>query len=354
MAKRLGQAMLIFALAMTGGCSTLGYYTQAVMGQMAILTHRRPIDRVLADPATDDAIRHKLGVSRDVCSFAREELGLPVGDTYSDYVDVGRPYVVWNVFAAPEFSLSLESFCYPIAGCVTYRGFFSEKDARAFAEKMAAKGNDVFVGGVAAYSTLGWFDDPVLNTFLTRSDEKLAALLFHELAHKAVYVPGDTAFNESFATAVERAALRRWFAARAEPEAFAEYLARDAREQQVVRLIKATNERLAVLYEQDLPADVMRAQKRAAIDDLRARYAALRESWGDHDEFKYWMETDINNAKLGTVATYNDWVDSFMALLAQQDGSLPAFIDKVRELGELGKDERDRRLASLATSHTRE
>ena len=286
-------------------------------------------------------------VAKEVRQFA-VGLGLSVGDSYGEYEDIGRPYVVWNVFAAPEFSLAPKLFCYPIAGCVSYRGFFKEAAARKFAEKLAKQGYDVYVGGVAAYSTLGWFDDPVLSTFVNRSDAELAALLFHELAHKTLYVKDDSRFNESFATAVEQAALKRWLASRGKPGEYASYEVKRVREQQVVDLIEATNKRLEALYESKLARAEMLQKKRDYIEALRKQYETLRQSWGGSDEFAYWMRMPINNAKLATIATYNDWTGSFAALLADEGGDMPKFLQRVKELARLPEAQRNATLAALA------
>lgn len=345
-------AIALVLLVGASGCSTVGYYTQAVLGQMSLLSKRRSIDAVIDDPSTGEIVREKLLLAKKITAFAESSLGLPVEDSYSSYVDTGRRYVVWNVFAAPEFSVRLESFCYPIAGCVSYRGFFNEADARAFGARLAEDNYDVFIGGVAAYSTLGWFDDPILNTFVRRSDTRLAALIFHELAHKAVYIKGDTRFNEGFATAVERAALRQWLEISGRPNAFEAYVARERREQAVVDLIVETRDALDRLYSEPLDEEQMRARKTGLIANLRDRYRALAADWGEHSEFQLWMETDINNAKLGTVLTYNEWVDSFLAILAEEGGSVPRFIERVRELARLAPAAREEALRR-AVSRTR-
>ena len=346
---RVLRTVLVLVTLCLGGCSTVGFYGQAVVGQLSLLMHRRPIDKVLADPHTSPTLRHKLEVAQAVRKYAAG-LGLSVGGSYSTYEDIGRPYVVWNVFAAPEFSLVPRTFCYPIAGCVSYRGYFSKAKAQRFAKALAADGYDVYMGGVAAYSTLGWFNDPVLNTFVNRSDADLAALLFHELAHKTLYVKGDTRFNESYATAVEQVALKRWLAGQGKPEAFSDYKADRERRSKVIALIEATNRRLQSLYAGDLEPDAMRAAKARNIAELRRQYDALREGWGQHDDFAWWMKTPINNAKLGTIATYNDWVSGFKALLAARDGDMPAFLREVKVLAKLPAKQRDAKMAALSGS----
>jgi len=343
---------LVALLCTLASCSSLNFYTQAVTGQMQLLWNRRSIDVVLADPEVRSEVKDKLILARDVLTFAEEQLGLPVEDSYSSYVDTGKKYVVWNVFAAEEFSAELQTFCYPIAGCVSYRGFFEEAAARDFATGLEQKGYEIFVGGVAAYSTLGWFNDPLLNTFLNRSDEKLAALLFHELAHKVIYVPGDTRFNESFATAVERIALSRWLASRNQPHAFDMHLAAQARSQAVIRLIGATRDQLREIYRSDDPDEKKREAKHRAIAELQADYQILRDNWRDREarftEFEFWMQGDVNNARLGTVADYHDLVPLFEKVYAGNGEDLASFFKTCHELTSLAVDERVNRLEALA------
>ncbi len=334
------------------GCGSLNFYAQAVTGQMQLLLDRRSIDIVLAEPNVSRVVKEKLILSRDVLKFAQEELGLPVEDSYSSYVDTGKRFVVWNVFAAEEFSAELQTFCYPIAGCVSYRGFFREEAAQEFAAKLRRQGYEVFVGGVAAYSTLGWFDDPLLNTFIARTDEKLAALLFHELAHKVMYVPGDTRFNESFATAVERIALSRWLAARGQPDAFYSHLAAEERSQAVIKLIAMTRNQLAEIYRGEDSDNVKRQRKEVAIAMLKSDYKNLKKNWHDSEttfpEFEFWMQGEINNARLGTVADYNDLVPLFEKVYLRHGKDLPSFFQTCRDLANLAADQRITRLESLA------
>lgn len=347
MPKRTLCTVLLLFTACLGGCSTVGFYSQAIGGEMSLLVHRRPIAKVLADPHASPALKHKLRVAEAVRKYAKG-LGLDVGKSYSTYEDIGRPYVVWNVFAAPEFSLKLKSFCYPVAGCVSYRGFFAKKAASRFAHRLVRQGYDVYMGGVAAYSTLGWFNDPILNTFVNRSDADLAALLFHELAHKTIYVEGDTRFNESYATTVEQVALKRWLSSLGKPAEYAKYRAKRHRQQQVIALIEATNKQLKALYASGLKPVVMRRDKRADIHALRQKYRVLRSSWGNHDDFVWWIETPINNAKLATIATYNDWVPGFKELLAKRHGDMPAFLRAVKRIARLPKRERDAKMTALS------
>lgn len=344
--KRLAQALLLVALALLlVACETVRFYTQAVRGQLAIVFAREDIQRLLSAedlaPGMEDTLREVLRI-RD---FARAELTLPVGDNYSSYVDVGREHVVWNVFAAPEFSTDPVNWCFPIAGCVSYRGYFSEEGAQRFAAALEEEGFDVYTGGVDAYSTLGWFDDSLLSTVLGRDSHQLAGLVFHELAHQVVYVPGDTTFNESFATAVEREGIRRWLIDSGRPELIARTEGNQQRQQEFVALVTEYRDRLDSLYDREIPEPAMRVGKAELQEELRAAYDRLRQGWDGYNGYDSWFARSLNNAQLGTVASYNDLVPFFDALLAEQSGDLSAFYREVEALAELEDEERETRLA---------
>jgi predicted aminopeptidase len=345
-------ALIIVAVLLVGGCNTLGYYRQAITGQLYILTHREPIDTLLAKPDLDPDLRTRLEQLMAIRRFAVEELDLPLSSMYSTYVELDRPYVVWNVFAAPEFSMRPRSWCYPIAGCVSYRGYFNEADAIKFAEALRSEGGlDVYIGGVSAYSTLGWFSDPVLSTIIRRQEHQLAALIFHELAHQVAYAPGDTEFNESFATAVEREGQRRWLRARGSASERREVEARIAqelqRQEQFVALVQATVADLEKLYRSGQEPDAMRLAKVTRLDKLGADYAALKAQWGGYSGYDAWFAGGVNNAQLATVNTYNKLVLSFTALLDSVGGDLPTFYERVQELQTLSRDERHAELRAL-------
>lgn len=345
-------ALIIVAVLLVGGCNTLGYYRQAITGQLYILTHREPIDDLLAKPELDPDLRVRLEQVTAIRRFAAEELHLPADSMYSTYVALDRPYVVWNVFAAPEFSMRPRAWCYPVAGCVSYRGYFNEADAIRFAEALRNEGGlDVYIGGVSAYSTLGWFSDPVLSTIIRRQEHQLAALIFHELAHQVAYAPGDTEFNESFATAVEREGQRRWLEARAsaaERAVVEERIEQEIRRQeQFVALVQETVRDLEKLYQSGLEPDAMRLAKSTRLDKLGADYAALKAEWGGYSGYDAWFAGGVNNAQLATVNTYNKLVGSFTALLDSVGGDLPAFYARVRELQKLGRAERHAELRAL-------
>lgn len=342
---------LLLALAVAaslGGCATLGYYTQAIGGQLEVIADNRDIAEVLDDPATPAETRRKLALVRDARAFAVTDLGLPDNRSYRMYKDLRRPFVVWNVFVAPEFSTTPREWCFPVAGCVTYRGYFSQARADEFAAEERAAGNDVYVGGVAAYSTLGWFSDPVLNTVLARSDNELVGLLFHELAHQLLYVKDDSAFNESFATVIELEGVRRWVARTGDAAAFAEYRARLQRRDEFVALVLATRRELDQLYATDLDAAAKRARKAAALARMQDEYRKLKLRWGGQSGFDAWFAKDVNNAKLAAVGTYYRHVAPLQQLLAEKQGDLAAFYAAARELAALTKEERGARLNGLA------
>ena len=325
-------------------CETINYYEQAARGQLVILFNRRDINRLLADDATPQPLRQQLQTVLALRDYAAQQLDLPVGDSYLSYVELEREHVLWNVFAAPEFSLDPLTWCYPIAGCVSYRGYFSEARALRAAEKMADAGYDVYTGSVDAYSTLGWFADPVFSTVIARQDYQLAELIFHELAHQRVYFPGDTTFNESFATFVEREGVRRWLGTH---EDFAGVAAAELsiqRQAQFVELVSDYREQLEQVYDADGPAAEMRQRKEAIQAELREAYQALKAQWQGYTGYDRWFASSLNNAQLSTVTSYNDLVPGLAALLQSADGDLQTFYQKVEELRPLTAVERRARL----------
>jgi predicted aminopeptidase len=333
------------ATLLLSGCSTLDYYSHLASGHLHLLQAREPIAELLENPTADSELQQRLAMAQQARDFASAQLSLPDNGSYRLYADIGRPFVVWNVFATPEFSLSPELHCFPIAGCVAYRGFYSQGRARGAAALLKQQGLDTYLGGVEAYSTLGWFDDPILNTMLRWSDERLVAVIFHELAHQQLYVADDTAFNESFASFVEHEGLRQWRAARG-------LAARDpAGEQQrehFIALVLASRARLAQLYASDLPATQMRARKAAEFDRLRTEYHALRErQWAGQGRYDNWINTPMNNAKLLPFGLYDQWVPAFAALFEQVDRDWPRFYERVAALGQLPEAQRHQALADL-------
>ena len=341
-------ALAVVAVAAAAGCTTLSYYGQAVNGHLEVMRLAEPIPERIADPKTSPELRAKLERVLAIREFASRELGLPDNGSYRAYADLGRPFVLWNVVAAPEFSVEPRQSCFPVAGCVSYRGYYRQPDADGYGAELSREGYDVFVYGVAAYSTLGWFDDPVLNTFVRYPDAELARLVFHELAHQLVYVKGDSMFNESFAVAVEEEGVRRWlerYGTPAEREAYARPRERRAA---FVRLVLRYRERAEQLYREPLAPEAKRAAKAKLFAEMEAEYRALKEGWGGFAGYDRWFEGGVNNAKLASVATYEELVPAFRALLARENGDLPKFYAAVKQLARLDKAERDAELAALA------
>lgn len=318
------------AALLLAGCG-LGYYAQAARGQFAVMRAREPVERLIAAPDTTDTLRAQLVRARRIRDFATEELRLPDNAAYRSYADIGRPYVVWNVVAAPEFAVAPRQWCFPIAGCVAYRGYFAEQAARDFAAGLAAQGDDVFVGGVPAYSTLGRIADPLLSTVGHYGELDLAALVFHELAHQQVYVPGDSSFNEAFATAVEEEGVARYAARHASPEALADWRARRQLRVEVTDAFIRARADLATLYRRELPGDAMRAQKAARLAALGEEVRALEQRHGRRSGYGGWIDAGLNNAHLAAVATYYDRVPAFERLLRERCGGyLPCFYVEAR------------------------
>ncbi|AWA37131.1 aminopeptidase [Pseudomonas sp. 22105] len=330
------------------GCSSLSYYGQLASGQLQLLRAREPVAKVIADPARDAKLRTHLAQSQKARAFASEHLHLPDNQSYRLYADIGRPFVVWNVFATPEFSLSPQNHCFPIAGCVAYRGYYSQSAARGEAAIQRLQGMDVSIGGVEAYSTLGWFNDPILNSMMGWGDERLATLIFHELAHQRFYVKDDTEFNESFATFVEQEGTRQWRAFRGlPPENDSKLKQRD----QFIQLILDTRSRLEKLYSQPLATAQMRERKAAEFERFRQDYRAMRDDqWAGDKRYDAWVNAPLNNARLLPFGLYDQWVPAFAALFRQVEGNWVRFYAEVEKLGGLPVVERKSALKVLAGS----
>ena len=323
-------------------CLTCGcYLLESAEGQLSLMSKREPIARVIERPATPAALRAQLKQVTAIRDFASRELGLPDNGSYRSYADVGRSYVVWNVVAAPEFSIDAKEWCFPVVGCVAYRGYFVEDKAKAFAAGLREHDFDVAVGGVAAYSTLGHFDDPILNTMLGWNDVELAGIVFHELTHQLLYVSGDASFNEALATTVEEEGVRRWLVAQHRDADLAAHLVEQTRYLEIIALMRRTRDELKEVYASGAPEAAMRARKRAAFQDLRSAYAAAKSPWRGRGPFDAWFAGDINNAHLASIATYYDCVPGFERELAAVGGDLTAFYRRVKGLAKLDQDARD-------------
>ena len=329
--------MVALIAASSGGC----YLLQSAQGQLSLMSKREPIARVIDQPSTPSALRAQLEAVASIRDFASRELGLPDNGSYRSYADVGRRYVVWNVVAAPEFSVDAKEWCYPIVGCVAYRGYFVDARARRFAARMRAKGFDVTVGGVAAYSTLGHFNDPVLNTMMGWNDVELASIIFHELTHQLLYVPNDSSFNEALATTVEAEGVRRWLRAQGRDADLAKHLVQQDHYAKVVDLLTATRAELRTVYGSGLAPESMREKKRAAFAAMRSSYAQLKADWGGHAPFESWFDDDLNNAHLASISTYFTCVPGFERELKAVGDDLTAFYARVRALAKLDQEKRD-------------
>jgi predicted aminopeptidase len=330
MLSHLRVLLAAIPLATLPGCGTL-YLAQAASGQMHVLKARRPIDKVVTDPGTPPPLRTRLMDVRAARDFAVTELHLPDNRSYRTYADVKRPFVVWNVVATPEFSVEPKQWCFPIAGCVAYRGYFKEKNARSFAAQLASRGFDVTVGGVPAYSTLGKFADPVLSTMMRYGDSELAAIIFHELAHQLLYVKNDSEFNEAFATTVEDAGLARWLASRGHPDLMQAFLDENAKERAFIESFARSRAQLRQLYASGIEQQEMRQKKAAVFAELTEEVRALQRQHGDQ-YYESWLKEGLNNAHLASMATYYQCVPGFERLLAEQGGDLQRFYAAAREL----------------------
>lgn len=323
------------------------YYLQAAGGQLEVLRKRESIDRLLDDPDTPAALAARLSLVRDAREFSITELGLPDNGSYRSFAALDRDYVVWNVVAAAEFSVEARTWCFPVAGCVAYRGYFSQRRARAKAAQLKAEGQDVFVGGVTAYSTLGIFDDPVLSTMLGRDDTALVALLFHELAHQLLYLPGDTAFSESFASAVEELGVERWLSARAGGDQWRRYRARKALAGELTGLALAARDDLAALYAGPLTPAEKRRAKAARLKALAASLTRRALAHGvDAREARF--AESLNNARLALWSAYERHVPAFRRLFRDCGEDFQCFYASAAQLAQLDAAERERRLAALS------
>lgn len=332
--------LLIIVSIVLISCETVSYYSQAARGQAAIILGREDIQTLIASDDLPEGLREQFTLVLEIRQFAEEQLFLPVKDNYSSYVELNREHVVWNVFAAPEFSVDPVNWCYPIAGCVSYRGYFSESAANQYASRLEDDGYDVYTGGVDAYSTLGWFEDSLLSSVLRRSDHQLAALIFHELAHQLSYLPGDTRFNESFATAVEREGLRRWLQSNSEPQIMERARLDSERQEQFVSLIEAYRGKFEEAYAKDVEELEMRSLKGNLQEELREEYRKLKQQWGGYTGYDNWFAQSLNNAQLSTVSSYNQLVPYFDGLLGQSGGNLQEFYGEVQRISNLTEEER--------------
>lgn len=347
---RLKLAFVLCQFIWLNSCANLPYYAQALNGHMDILRQSQPISALIAHPETDIRLKRVLTKVVQLRQFASRELKLPDNQSYTSYADLQRPYAVWNVFAAPEFSVQLKKWCFIKAGCVSYRGFFSKTRAERYAQKLKNEGYDVYVGGVRAYSTLGWSNDPILNTFIGYSEIELARLIFHELAHQVVYVPGNSVFNESFATAVEQEGVRRWFANNG--SALEQASLHGSQEMKIIftEMIHNHRKRLHQLFVSNKSVTEKRAEKARIFDELREEFSQLKAVRAEFSHYDLWFAKELNNARLATVSIYTQLLPAFQTLLAQQNGDMNRFYQVVREISKMPQHQQ---VAVLRAAHKR-
>lgn len=350
--RSLVAAAVVVGAGVVASCTHLGYYAQSLVGGAKVLLERRPVAKVISDPATAPELRRQLELAVEMRAFAVSDLALPDNESYLTYVALERPYAMWNVVAAPELSIEPATWCFLITGCVAYRGYFSERRAERFAGKLRRRGYDVDVDGVAAYSTAGWFADPLLSTFIERPEPYLAGLLFHELAHQQLFIQDDTTFNESFAMAVEEIGAVRWLEMRGLGDRVASYRLVRSWEKEFTELVMTYRNRLDGIYRSDEPAEWKRDRKAETLAELRAAYDRLKASWGGYDGFDGWFEHDLNNARLALIGVYHQLVPAFLELLERHDGDLVAFYAAAAEIAALPAEERWQRMAELAPDDT--
>ncbi len=346
----LARSVLIFATVLIiSGCSTLNYYSSIIQGHFEIISQQQSIDELLNNPATSDQLRQKLSLAKAARQFATSDLHLPDNDSYKTYVDIGRDRVTWNVVAAPALSLSAKTWCYPIAGCVSYKGYYSNEAAKSYEKQLADENYDTTINGSAAYSTLGWFDDPVLNTMLQWREAHLVGVIFHELAHQQLYIKDDSAFNESFANFVQQEGVRRWYLAKGKPQAITKETAHGKRKKQFLSLLKTTRNKLEILYDSELADKQKYEQKRVYFTELRQQYTLLKtEEWQGYSGYDHWFDRDLNNANLVSVSTYHQHLPSFKALLQRSNGDLRVFYTAAEKLSQLPAKERSEKLLKMA------
>jgi predicted aminopeptidase len=348
-------ALTVGTVCLTSGCSSIGYLAQSAGGHLSLLASAKPVPEWIESADTPEPLKARLALSQRMRDFAVSELKLPDNRSYRAYVDLHRSAAVWNVAAAPELSLKLETWCFPVVGCVGYRGYYDQQEAEAEGQALRERGLEVTVYPVPAYSTLGkmnWLGgDPLLNTFIQWSEGQLAELIFHELAHQVVFAPGDTMFNESFATAVERLGGERWLEQHGSPQARAQVQALDQRRADFRALTSRTRAALDEMYRSDAPDDVKRERKKALMAEMRMAYAALKAGpWKGYSGYDGFFDK-ANNASLGIQAAYLGWVPSFEALFEREGRDFARFYAAAGRLVSLPRNERDAALQALAPAH---
>jgi predicted aminopeptidase len=322
---------MLFFIFLISGCASLNYYRQSVQGQLEIFQKRQSIEELLQDDNISDSLRTKLNTVLELRKFSIQELGLPDNNSYSSYADLGRDYVIWNIFATEEFSLEPITWCYLIVGCLSYRGYFSESDAKKHAIKLDEQGYDVYLGGVSAYSTLGWFEDPVLNTMLGWNDIRLAKVIFHELAHQQIYIKNDTEFNEAYADTVAHIGVTKWLEQGTNENLLKEYEQARIQEKQFISLIMDYKIILSEIYKSTEDESMARKRKKEIFHEMAEKYNAMSRNW-KINTYKNWFSDDLNNAKLSAIVTYRKYVPAFLGLYEKLEHDLTKFYFLVKSL----------------------
>jgi predicted aminopeptidase len=351
--KKIRHILLISFLTLgSASCASTAYYLQSVNGHLDVLMRKQPIPEVIASEDTDEILQEKLEMAVDIRRFAIEHLVLPDNDSYTEYADLDRDFVIWNVFATPELSLEPKQWCFLFVGCLNYRGYYSKKSAFKYAQELETKGYDVFVGGVTAYSTLGWFNDPVLNTMLERDEFYLANVIFHELAHQKFYLINDTAFNEAFAETVAQTGVQLWLEQQGSDAAKRRFSDKQSDKTLFINLVLKYKEKLESVYNSDSPVEEKRTSKKLLLDQLAEEYAALyqtsqpqagqpvpglSDTGENKGQYSEWFSSGLNNAKLATVITYQDYVAGFLALFQHVGENHQNFYELVLRLSNCDK-----------------
>ena len=302
---------------------------------------RVDIDDLIENPGTDAKLKQRLELVRQIRQFSIDHLALPESGSYKSYVQLDQPYALQNLFAAPEFSTRLITWCYPFAGCTSYRGFYEQKRLDDFISELKVDNNDIHIGRVPAYSTLGWFDDPVLSSFIDWPDHRLAGLIFHELTHQKIYVDDDSQFNESLATAVQQVGIRLWLQARRETDKLEMFNRSLLYRRDVVLLIEDTRNKLSDMYQSEQSPESKRQQKNLFFDQLREKYEDIATAHDYRDGFAKWFSRELNNAKLASVSTYNALVPAFVKMIEAHNDEFDSFFKYAEKIADLEKEKRD-------------
>lgn len=343
--------LLPLIIVLLSGCAELQYYGHAISGQLEVLSKSRPIPEVIEDPATSIEVRQKLKAVERMHDFAISDLFLPDSDSFRSYSDLGRDYVLWNVFATPELSLDTKQWCYPFLGCLNYRSYFDEAYAELIAQQLKEEGWDVHIAPSPAYSTRGFFADPIYNPMLRYDDVTLAGILFHELAHERVYFKNDSELNESFAMAVQNEGLRRWLKHEKRPKYYIDYIKEQKVEEQFISLLLACRKELAAVYKSSQSNDKKRVQKKRLLNNLRKDYFKLKEQWGGYAGYDHWFAKPLNNARLAPIGTYHGHVDVFSAWLKYYQGDLQKFYLHAEAMAALPAEQRRELLLAIPASN---